>query len=83
MFVCLGDEIAKEFVRDLGAVWVGDSGEAALEPLDMAIIFATVGSLVSMALWAVMPGGVVVYSGIHMSDIPSFLYVVFLKEGQI
>ena len=42
-FVRPGDEAAKEFACDLGAVWAGDSGEAAPLPLDVAIIFAPVG----------------------------------------
>jgi propanol-preferring alcohol dehydrogenase len=42
------------------------------EPLDAAIIFATVGDLVPLALKAVRKGGRVVCAGIHMSDIPSF-----------
>ena len=75
-FVRPGDEAAKEFARDLGAVWAGDSGEAAPEPLDAAIISAPVGSLVPMALRAIMPGGIVVCAGIHMSDIPAFQYEI-------
>ena len=82
-FVRPGDEAAKEFARDLGAVWAGDSGEAAPEPLDAAIISAPVGSLVPMALRAVMPGGIVVCAGIHMSDIPAFPYEILWEERQI
>ena len=78
-----GDEAVKEFARDLGAVWAGDSGEAAPEPLDAAIIFAPVGSLVPMALRAVMPGGIVVCAGIHMSDISAFPYEILWEERQI
>jgi propanol-preferring alcohol dehydrogenase len=44
------------------------------EPLDAAIIFATVGDLVPLALAAVRKGGRVVCAGIHMTDIPSFRY---------
>jgi hypothetical protein len=42
------------------------------EQLDAAIIYATVGDLVPLALKAVRKGGRVVCAGIHMSDIPSF-----------
>ena len=78
-----GDEAAKEYARDLGAVWAGDRGETALEPLDVAIVFVSVGSLVPMALRAVMPGGIVVCAGIHMSDIPAFPYEILWEERQI
>jgi propanol-preferring alcohol dehydrogenase len=41
-----------------------------------AIIFASVGSLVPQALRAVTKGGVDVCASIHMSDIPSFPFVI-------
>ena len=51
--------------------------------LDAAIIFATVGDLVPMALKALRKGGRVVCAGIHMSDIPSFPYRLLWEERQI
>ena len=36
-----------------------------------------------MALRAVMPGGIVVCAGIHMSDIPAFPYEILWEERQI
>lgn len=53
------------------------------EPLDAAIIFAPVGSLVPLALKAVRKGGRVVCAGIHMSDIPSFPYSILWEERQL
>jgi propanol-preferring alcohol dehydrogenase len=53
------------------------------EPLDVAIIFAPVGSLVPLALKAVRKGGRVVCAGIHMSDIPSFPYALLWEERQL
>jgi propanol-preferring alcohol dehydrogenase len=53
------------------------------EPLDAAIIFATVGDLVPLALKAVRKGGRVVCAGIHMSDIPSFPYRLLWEERQL
>jgi propanol-preferring alcohol dehydrogenase len=50
------------------------------EPLDAAIIFATVGDLVPLALQAVRKGGRVVCAGIHMSDVPSFPYQILWEE---
>jgi alcohol dehydrogenase, propanol-preferring len=53
------------------------------EPLDAAIIYATVGELVPLALKAVHKGGRVVCAGIHMSDIPSFPYKLLWEERQL
>ena len=53
------------------------------EPLDAAILFATVGELVPLALRAVRKGGRVVCAGIHMSDIPSFPYRLLWEERQV
>jgi propanol-preferring alcohol dehydrogenase len=82
-FVRPGDEDAKGFARRMGAVWAGGSDEAPPEPLDGAIVFASVGELVPAALHAVVPGGVVVCGGIHMSDIPSFPYAWLWGERVI
>jgi alcohol dehydrogenase, propanol-preferring len=78
-----GDVAAQNFARSLGAIWAGGSDEMPPEPLDAAIIFATVGELVPMALKAVRKGGRVVCAGIHMSDIPSFPYGLLWEERQL
>lgn len=78
-----GDTEGQTFARELGAVWAGGSGEAPPEPLDAAIIFAPVGSLVPAALRAVRPGGTVVCAGIHMSDIPAFPYAILWGERTV
>ena len=75
-----GDTKTQEFARGLGAVWAGGSDELTPEPLDAAIVFAPVGSLVPAALRAVAKGGTVVCAGIHMSDIPSFPYSILWQE---
>ena len=82
-FTSPGDERAQAFARGLGAAWAGDSDEAPPEPLDAAIIFAPIGSLVPAALKAVRKGGRVVCGGIHMSDIPSFPYRILWEERQL
>lgn len=79
-FVRPGDEQAKRFALKLGARWAGDSSQAPPEPLDAAIIFAPVGSLVPAALAAVRKGGTVVCGGIHMSDIPPLPYSLLWGE---
>jgi propanol-preferring alcohol dehydrogenase len=82
-FTRRGDTRTQEFARSLGAVWAGASDEAPPEPLDAAIIFASAGELVPLALKALAPGGSVVCAGIHMSDIPSFPYDDLWEERVI
>ncbi len=79
-FTSPGDAAAQQFAIDLGAVWAGDSDQAAPAELDAAIIFAPVGPLVPAALKAVRKGGIVVCGGIHMSAIPSFPYAILWGE---
>ncbi len=78
-----GDASSQNFARSLGAVWAGGSDELPPEPLDAAIIFAPVGTLVPTALRAVKKGDRVVCGGIHMSDIPSFPYRILWEERQL
>jgi alcohol dehydrogenase, propanol-preferring len=75
-----GDVAAQEFARRLGAAWAGGSDQQPPQRLDAALLFAPIGSLVPTAMEAVMPGGVVVCGGIHMSDIPSFPYRLLWQE---
>ena len=78
-----GDAATQAFARRLGATWAGGSGEMPPESLDAAIIYATVGDLVPLALKAVRQGGRVVCAGIHMSDIPTFPYRLLWEERQL
>jgi propanol-preferring alcohol dehydrogenase len=78
-----GDEEAKNFALDLGAIWAGGSNELPPVKLDAAIIFAPAGELVPQALRAVGKGGTVVCGGIHMSDIPSFPYAILWEERSV
>jgi propanol-preferring alcohol dehydrogenase len=78
-----GDVATQGFAHSLGARWAGGSDEMPPEPLDAAIIFATVGDLVPLALKAVRKGGRVVCAGIHMSDIPGFPYRLLWEERQL
>ena len=82
-FTRSGDVATQDFARRLGATWAGGSDEMPPEPLDAAIIFATVGDLVPLALKAVRKGGRVVCAGIHMSDVPSFPYALLWEERQL
>jgi propanol-preferring alcohol dehydrogenase len=78
-----GDLSTQAFARSLGAIWAGGSDETPPEALDAAIIFATAGPLVPVALKAVRKGGRVVCAGIHMSDIPGFPYRLLWEERQL
>lgn len=78
-----GDVATQAFAKSLGAVWAGGSDEMPPELLDAAIIFATVGSLVPLALKGLRKGGRVVCAGIHMSDIPTFAYKLLWEERQL
>jgi alcohol dehydrogenase, propanol-preferring len=78
-----GDDAAQALARELGAAWAGSSEEQAPQALDAAIVFASVGPLVPVALRALRPGGVVVCAGIHMSDIPAFPYETLWGERAI
>jgi propanol-preferring alcohol dehydrogenase len=78
-----GDQANQVFARSLSAVWAGGSDEMPPQELDAAIIFATVGALIPLALKAVRKGGRVVCAGIHMSDIPAFPYNVLWEERQL
>ena len=75
-----GDSEGQSFALELGAEWAGSSEDAPPEPLEAAIIFAPVGSLVPRALAAVERGGTVVCAGIHMSQIPAFPYEILWGE---
>jgi propanol-preferring alcohol dehydrogenase len=78
-----GDVQTQAFGKSLGAVWAGGSDESPPELLDAAIIYATAGELVPLALKSVRKGGRVVCAGIHMSDIPSFPYDILWEERQL
>jgi alcohol dehydrogenase, propanol-preferring len=82
-FTSPGDTKKQEFARSLGAEWAGDSLTPPPEPLDAALIFAPVGSLVPAALRVLDRAGIVVCAGIHMSDIPSVPYELLWEERQI
>lgn len=79
-FVRPGDEEGRRFALAHGAVWAGDSTLPPPAPLDAAIIFAPVGTLVPLALTAVKKGGIVVCAGIHMSELPAMPYRLLWGE---
>jgi propanol-preferring alcohol dehydrogenase len=78
-----GDTSAQQFALQLGASWAGNSDQAPPVALDAAIIFASVGPLVPMALRALRKGGALVCGGIHMSEIPAMPYSLLWGERTI
>lgn len=64
----------RERAEALGAVWTGGYEEVPPEPLDAAITFAPVGSVVVAALKVVDRGGTVAINAIHLDGIPAFDY---------
>src|SRR5579884_1794360 len=82
-FTRAGDERTQVFARTLGASWAGGSDQAPPRQLDAAIIFASAGELVPLALAALAPDGLVVCAGIHMTDIPSFPYELLYHEHKL
>ena len=83
VFTRPGDAATQQAAKKLGAVWAGGSDEMPPQKLDAAIIFASVGPLVPVALHALAKGGTVVCGGIHMSDLPSFPYADLWGERTI
>jgi alcohol dehydrogenase, propanol-preferring len=83
VFTRPGDKTTQEAARKMGAKWAGGSDEMPPEKLGAAIVFASVGPLVPVALRALAKGGIVVCGGIHMSDIPSFPYADLWGERVI
>jgi alcohol dehydrogenase, propanol-preferring len=65
---------ARELALSLGAASAQGSDDPAPEPLDSAILFAPVGTLVPTALAALDRGGTLAIAGIYLTDIPSLNY---------
>ena len=73
----------RELARKLGAVWTGTAQEQPPGPIDGAVIFAPVGSLVPQALRVLRKGGAVALAGIYMSTIPALEYFSLYHEKKI
>jgi propanol-preferring alcohol dehydrogenase len=83
VYVCTRSERERDRALAFGAAWVGEYGERPPVPLDAAITFAPVGSVVIDALAAVDRGGVVAINAIHLDHIPEFDYDLLWGERQI
>jgi propanol-preferring alcohol dehydrogenase len=71
---------ARALALELGAASAGDAAAPPPEPLDAAILFAPVGTLVPPALEALDRGGTLAIAGIYLSDIPVLDYQRHLFE---
>ena len=71
---------AQELALALGASSAAGAAAVPPEPLDAAILFAPVGTLVPPALAALDRGGTLAIAGIHLSDIPPLDYEKHLFE---
>ena len=71
---------ARELALELGVASVGEATDPPPEPLDSAILFAPVGTLVLPALAALDRGGTLAIAGIHLSEIPALDYDEHLFE---
>ncbi len=72
-----------ELARDLGADWVGGYDDSPPAPLDAAVTFAPVGSVVVSALAALAPGGTVAINAIHLDKMPEFSYDLLWRERSL
>jgi len=71
---------ARALAIGLGAASAQGADDPPPEPLDAAILFAPVGTLVPPALEALDRGGTLAVAGIHLSDIPVLDYQRHLFE---
>ena len=67
----------------MGAVWAGGYDTPPPVPLDAAVTFAPVGSVVVAALTALDRGGTVAINAIHLDGIPAFPYDLLWWERSI
>jgi alcohol dehydrogenase, propanol-preferring len=67
-------QVDRDLARRLGAASVQDSFDPSPVPLDSAILFAPVGTLVPPGLAALDRGGTLAVAGIYLTDIPSLNY---------
>jgi propanol-preferring alcohol dehydrogenase len=75
---------ARRLALELGAHSAGAADAPPPEPLDAAILFAPVGTLVPVALGALDRGGTLAIAGIHLTDVPPLVYEDHLfQERQV
>jgi propanol-preferring alcohol dehydrogenase len=65
---------ARQLALELGCASAQDSPDASPEPLQSAIVFAPVGTVVPLALRQLDRGGICAVAGVHLSDVPRLVY---------
>jgi len=83
VYVWSRGERHQALAREMGAAWVGESGERAPAPVRGAILFAPAGELVPPALEALERGGTLAVAGIHLSEIPPLDYQRHLFQERV
>jgi alcohol dehydrogenase, propanol-preferring len=83
VYVFTRGEEHRRLARELGAAWTGGAEETPPSPIDRAIIFAPIGSLVPEALRVMRKGGTVAHAGIYSTPIPQFDYHLLYHERTI
>jgi alcohol dehydrogenase, propanol-preferring len=73
-------EAAQRLALELGAASAGGATDRPPEPLDSAILFAPVGTLVPVALAALDRGGTLSVAGVHLTDVPALNYQAHLFQ---
>jgi propanol-preferring alcohol dehydrogenase len=83
VYVASRSPAEQDRARASGAVWAGGYDQPPPVPLDAAVTFAPVGSVVVRALEALERGGVVAVNAIHLDEIPAFPYRTLWWERQL
>jgi propanol-preferring alcohol dehydrogenase len=73
----------RELAAELGATWTGGYDDLPPAPLDAAVTFAPVGSVVVSALRATGPGGTVAVNAIHLDRVPEFSYDLLWRDRSL
>ena len=69
---------ARALALELGADWAGDVDDVPPVPLDGAVLFAPVGTLVPVAMRALDQGATLAVACIHLTDVPALDYQAHL-----
>ena len=72
VYVATRSAADRERALELGASWAGGATDRPPVPLDAAITFAPVGTVVIAALQALAPGATVAINAVHLDEIPAF-----------
>jgi propanol-preferring alcohol dehydrogenase len=83
VFVVTRSLAEQQRALELGAAWAAGYDEPPPVPLDAAVTFAPVGSVVVAALRALAPGATVAINAIHLDTIPEFSYDLLWRERGI